>query len=86
MSKIISKVISISVRVKPERCMENAINQARDLAYHQFGIDDCGHSDCVDEWERSNSDIIIQFDKLQISGHQVTVYFNTWCEKYEEDD
>lgn len=91
MNKIISKVEEIRIDLRsPERLMETAVKTALMYAGGIFGIDDCGHSEFVEDWERSNCSIEIEFKSLKINtgylGATYTIVFNAWCEKEDEED
>lgn len=85
--KKITEVKTIQVHLQDAtRVMERAVKQALDLAYNLWGIDECGHSDRVEEWARSDSNIRIEFKSLgAFGGGSVYVEFETWCEKNDEE-
>jgi hypothetical protein len=74
----------------PARLMENAAVQARIRALIEFGIDDCGHSDRVEGWQRSSCSIRLRFEGLELSGGMMgwsyDVIFVAWCECYDDED
>ncbi len=88
--RIISEVKSVVVRLSsPERLYETAMIQASWQANHEFGIDDCGHSTKVEEWERSDSSIKLKLKDMSASGSMggwsYTISFDAWCEKCDEE-
>ena len=89
--KRISEVKTFSYQQEtPERLIENGLKHARTMAVFEFGIDDCGHSDKVKEWDRSSCSIEIRWVGLWASvgmgGAEHWVAFETYCAKYEEDE
>ena len=71
------------------RMYEKAMRLASGMAQTCFGIDDCGHSSKVDEWERSCCSVEVRFKTMQASGGMTgwdyTFVFEAWCEKNEEE-
>ena len=74
----------------PRRLIEEAVKQAQPLALAEFGIDDCGHSDRVDGWQRSSCSVRIRFEGLELSGGMMgwgcDVIFKVWCECCDDDE
>jgi hypothetical protein len=72
------------------RMMEVGLDQARWKSVNEFGIDDCGHSSEVDEWERSCCSVRVKFVGLESSGGmgggEITLEYEAWCEKYYDED
>ncbi len=72
------------------RPLERGLEQAHERAIMLFGIDDCGHSDRVSEWERSCCSIHIEFVRLILSGGMdgwnTTMIFKAWCERVYDDE
>lgn len=72
------------------RLMEEAIKWAQERALVEFGIDDSGHSNRVDGWQRSSCSIRIRFEGLELSGGMMgwscDVIFKVWCECCDDDD
>jgi|2_EtaG_2_1085320.scaffolds.fasta_scaffold58702_2 hypothetical protein len=52
--------------------------------FNNFLLDDDGYSEEVEEWERSNSNVHIEFKKLIVHGGMRTHFvFDTWCDKID---
>ncbi len=67
---------------------DRACESAAKLAPVIFGIDDCGHSSRVEDWERSSCSIMIEFLKMSfalgMTGAEYTYYFEAWAEKADD--
>tara|TARA_Y100000310_G_scaffold155530_1_gene155009 strand:- start:1343 stop:1648 length:306 start_codon:yes stop_codon:yes gene_type:complete len=85
----ITEVRQIHIEIEgTERVLEKAINLAMRMAcVSEWRIDDDGYSEEVEEWERSNSNVHIQFNRMTVSGGMHAHFvFNTWCDKIDDDD
>ncbi|RJQ27123.1 hypothetical protein C4577_02275 [Candidatus Parcubacteria bacterium] len=65
---LMSKQIVISRR---ESNFDKACDEAYTMAVSMLGIDDCGHSDCVEDWDRSSCYIRVVFEKYNHIGSMV---------------
>jgi hypothetical protein len=72
----------------PVRLLETATKRAIPIALDRFGIDECGHSDKVKDWQRKNCSIRMDFTGIQMHGGMMgwthVVNFTAWCEKCED--
>ena len=72
------------------RMYEVALKQARDLALVKMGIDEHGHSNRLEGWERSSCSIVVELESMRamggMMGWEYVFIFKVWWEKNEEDD
>lgn len=84
MNERILKSIRVSV-YRSEANFDRACSEANRYAINEFQIDECGHTDLIDDWERSDCHIRIKFSEYIREGEGHIYLFDAFAVKTDED-
>ncbi len=76
------EVVNIS---RSESNLDKACDSAYWLAVNKFGIDECGHSQKLTEWERSSCWVELEFSSYKRVGEQHYYTFTATAKKNIEE-